>query len=138
VKALECRGALEAAGGGVPRWRRPRRAAALGRGGEEGRTRGGMGCFIGARGGFTMASLEQRREVTAGSSTYGEAGSAGRGGPARRRRGAWRARTTSCLGVIPASGRVASGSTARMGKARATSEGVGRECPGQVARDVAS
>jgi hypothetical protein len=38
--------------------------------------------FIGARGGSTVALLELRREVAAGSRAYGDAGSAGRGGPA--------------------------------------------------------
>jgi hypothetical protein len=57
-----------------------------------------------------------------GSSAYGDAGSAGRGGPASRRRSAWRARATSCLGVLPASGRAASGSATRLGKARTNPE----------------
>jgi hypothetical protein len=59
------------AGGGARRARR--RASARG-----GQRKG----FIGARGGSTVASLELRREVAAGSSVYGDAGSAGRGGPA--------------------------------------------------------
>jgi hypothetical protein len=101
---------------------------------KQARTRGGRGRFIGARGGFPVASLEQRREVTTGSSTYGDAGRAGRGGPARWRHGVWRARTTSCLGVIPASGSAASGSAARLRKAHATSGGAGCECRGRAPR----
>jgi hypothetical protein len=57
------------AGGGARRARR--RASAPG---------GQRGCFIGARGGSTVASLDLRREVAAGSSAYGDAGSADRGG----------------------------------------------------------
>jgi hypothetical protein len=64
--------AMEAGGGA----RRARRRASA-RGGQ----RSG---FIGARGGSTVTPLELRREVAAGSSAYGDAGSAGSTVPRRR------------------------------------------------------
>jgi hypothetical protein len=81
-----------------------------------------------------VASLEQRREVTAGSSTYGDAGSAVR----RNSDGRVACTDYELPRSHSASGRAASGSTARLGKARATSGGAGREGRGRAARDVAA